>query len=54
MVAETVAKKMAENLSKEVAETKSVTVKLAGGAQEEGTSAFVFLLKFCIFIFNFW
>ena len=44
MVAETVAKKMAENLSKEVAETKSVTVKLAGGAQEEGSSAF-FLVK---------
>ena len=42
MVAETVAKKMAENLSKEVDETKSVTVKLAGGAQEEGTSTFWF------------
>ena len=53
MAAETVAEEMAENVTKEVAETEIVTVKLAGGAQEEGTSAFVFLLKFCTFIFFF-
>ena len=42
MAAETVAEEIAENFTEEVAETEIVTVKLAGGAQEEGTSAFIF------------
>ena len=44
MATETVVKEMAENVIEEVAETEIVTVKLAGGAQEEGSSAF-FLVK---------
>ena len=42
VAAETVAEETAENVTKEVAETEIVTVKLAGGAQEEGTSTFWF------------